>query len=267
MKTNATKTAKIAEANTIELGRVEIHEPGEESQNVIVQLQIPFRFYLYGKRNLKEYKEIALEDLRIKATTFFQLTEFLSRQLAKGNGNAVDIAEFINLSGTIGQGLMEATEILEMDFERYSENEGKQVFETPKAESQASLISDNQTPAKTLEEHHLQIMANKINHVLASDKVSDEFKDALGDCLMDAGNEGGIGFSHPILAKTAFPLIIESLDSDYGKGIYHTIRTLIESVATDEIRDELIKYEKRFKPLPEDENPQVTENILANLKL
>ncbi len=102
--------------------------------------------------------------------------------------------------------MQEATEITETEYEREQNEKKDNVFslqKTPKLEKQES---DNQPMPRTLAEHSISTTANKISPVLASNKVPDEFKDALSDCITNAGNEAGVGLSNPILVKAAFPL-------------------------------------------------------------
>jgi hypothetical protein len=105
-----------------------------------------------------------------------------------------------------------------------------------------------QPKAKTLAEHHLQIMANKISHILRSDKVSDDAKDAFHSIIVDASNEArtNVGVSNPEVIKIAFPLLIESLECDYGRGVVHSLSSLLDSSLVHSIEDELRQYEKRF---------------------
>jgi hypothetical protein len=46
--------------------------------------------------------------------------------------------------------------------------------------------------------------------------------------------------------KLSLPLIINSLEFDYGKGIVHSLGFLLDSGIADSIEDELRQYEKRF---------------------
>ncbi len=114
-----------------------------------------------------------------------------------------------------------------------------------------------QPEAKTLAEHHLQIMANKISHILQSDKVSDDAKEAFYSVIVDASNEANVGTSDSQLIKISLPLIINSLDIDYGRGIVHTLGSLLDCDFVSPIEDELRQYEKRFDS-SEDE-PQVLD--------
>lgn len=116
------KTEETKESNKIDLGRLEIYEPDLESErNVTLEMQIPYRSYLYGRRTMTEYKETTLEMLRVEASLNFKLIQFLSRLLntAEHDFDSVEIGEYINFVSRIGDGLLEASEIAEMEFERY----------------------------------------------------------------------------------------------------------------------------------------------------
>ncbi len=41
-------------------------------------------------------------------------------------------------------------------------------------------------------------------------------------------------------------MIINSLDFEYGRGIVHALRSLLDSGLVDSLEDELKQYEKRF---------------------
>ncbi len=131
MKNTATKEVK--EANTINLGQIEIFEPALESErNVTLQIQIPYRFYLYGRRTMTDYEETTLEMLRVNASLNFKLVRFLSRLLntAEYDFNSAELGEYINFVGGIGGGLLEASEIAEMEFERYEKAKNAENQET-----------------------------------------------------------------------------------------------------------------------------------------
>ncbi len=127
------KTKDIKEANTINLGRVEIFEPALESdRNVTLQIQIPYRSYLYGRRTMTDYKEVTMEQLRVNASLNFKLVRFLSRLLntAEHDFNSAELGEYINFVGGIGGGLLEASEIAEMEFEHYEKAKNAENQET-----------------------------------------------------------------------------------------------------------------------------------------
>ena len=116
------KTKEAKEANTIDLGRLEIFEPELESgRNVTLEIQIPYRSYLCGRRTMTDYKETTLEMLRVEAGLNFKLIQFLSRLLntAEHDFDSVELGEYINFVSRIGDGLLEASEIAEMAFERH----------------------------------------------------------------------------------------------------------------------------------------------------
>lgn len=95
--------------------------------------------------------------------------------------------------------------------------------------------------------HTLQIMANKLSHILASDKVSDEFKDGLASVVIGAADEAQIHLDNPLLIKAGFPLVIESLDLEYGKGVFSALQNLLESDLVDPVEDELKQFEIPFR--------------------
>lgn len=116
------KTKDIKEANKIDLGRIEIFEPELESGiNVTLEIQIPYRAYLHGRRSMTDYKEVTLETLRVDASLNFKLIRFLSRLLntAEYDFDSAELGEYINFVSQIGGGLLEASEIAEMEFERH----------------------------------------------------------------------------------------------------------------------------------------------------
>jgi hypothetical protein len=117
----------------------------------------------------------------------------------------------------------------------YEENE------QPEAEAETA-----QPEAETLADHHLQIMANKISHILKSDKVSGDAKEALQSILCEMSNEANLGLDSPELIKTSFPLLVGSLEFEHGKGFVHALRALLDSGLVSPIEDELRQYEKRF---------------------
>ena len=66
---------------------------------------------------MEDYKESSLLALRIKATTAFGLTQFIGQKLAESPGDAVEFADYTQFLANIGGCLMEAFEIVEMEFE------------------------------------------------------------------------------------------------------------------------------------------------------
>lgn len=127
--------------------------------------------------------------------------------------------------------------------------------------AESGLDPHGNKPEKTAEpsyqerlfEHHLQVRTNKICHVLASDKVSEDAKEAFKSLILEAANEAGIsdGGGDPEVVKVVFPKIIRALDFEYGRGIYHAIGSLLDSNLVAPIEDELEQYSKRFESSPE----------------
>lgn len=133
MKTNATKTAKNAETNSINLGAVEILEPAEDSENnVILRFQIPARIYFHGRRTLEEYEEVALEHIRIQSSVFFEITEFLSYLSNSECGrNPAELLEYINTLSYFAKSFSETTELIQMAFERKRKSENEPAKNEP----------------------------------------------------------------------------------------------------------------------------------------
>jgi hypothetical protein len=113
--------------------------------------------------------------------------------------------------------------------------------ESPEVETQPE-----QPKARTLAEHHLQIMANKISHILRSDKVSDDARAAFSNIIFNAANESNIGVDEPELIKISLPLIVNSLEFEYGRGVVSSLSAILDSSLVDSVEDELRQYEKRF---------------------
>ena len=110
----------------------------------------------------------------------------------------------------------------------------------PEVETQAE-----QPKAKTLAEHSLQIMANKLSHVFASDKAIDA-KEALQSIICEMANEANLGIDSPELIKTSFPLLVGSLEIGHARGFVQSIAALFDSGLVAPIEDELDRYHKRF---------------------
>jgi hypothetical protein len=101
--------------------------------------------------------------------------------------------------------------------------------------------------SEQLAQHQLQIMANQFCHILQSDKVSNDTKDAFISILLEAGSEAGMAVQDPELIKIAFPKIINSLEFNYGKGIVLALNALLDSFLGTPVGDELNQYAKRFE--------------------
>ncbi len=71
--------------------------------------------------------------------------------------------------------------------------------------------------------------AERLSCALASDNFSEGKKDALLEILCVLESEAGVCASHAELIKIAYPLMIEALNVQYGCGVHHAIRAIIES--------------------------------------
>lgn len=112
------------------------------------------------------------------------------------------------------------------------------------------LVEAYEPVADNLADHSLQIKVNKIAHVLRSDIINDDVKSPFYQMIVNAANEANIGIDHPELVKIVLPLIINSLEFEYGKGIVHSLGALLDALPQD-TKDEIAKYEIRFESKPE----------------
>jgi len=108
-----------------------------------------------------------------------------------------------------------------------------------------------QSKSATIEELdrlRLERITNDICHILDSEKVSDDTKDALESLLLAAANHAGMGidFDTDIL-RVAFPKIIDSLNSIYAEGILDSIDGFADVFIGTEVGEELNQYAKRFE--------------------
>jgi hypothetical protein len=103
-------------------------------------------------------------------------------------------------------------------------------FAVPTAKAQISSLT----------EHTVSILANKIGHVLSSDKVSGDIKNAVIGVICAASNEAGVGFDEtPEIAKACFPVIMRSLDISAQRAYLHSIEHLLEESLSEGVRDGL----------------------------
>jgi hypothetical protein len=254
-------------------------------QVATVAFNVPMRIYLSGERPLEEYKNIVLQNLRNDSSTIFELLEFLSLSV---ENNDLDLAAFCGattvLSG-IGKGLQEAVEIVEMDYKRKVIADAAPAEQArPKKEATPSAIEADAEIERiayaagvecarvtnALAEHTVSIMANKIGHVLSSDKVSGDIKNAVIGVMYAASNEAGVGFDDsPEIAKACFPVIMRALDVSAQRAYLHSIEHLLGESLPESIAAELKQYEVRFdtKKPHDDSAPEDSQDVnnLADL--
>jgi hypothetical protein len=112
---------------------------------------------------------------------------------------------------------------------------------------EAADIKNESAQIDSLAEHTFSITANKIGHVLSSDKVSDDIKNAVIGVMYAASNESGVGFDDsPEIAKASFPVIMRALDISAQRAYLHSIEHLLGESLPESIVAELKQYEVRF---------------------
>jgi hypothetical protein len=73
----------------------------------------------------------------------------------------------------------------------------------------------------------LSDIARQLEMALGSDKTPKGVKDCLETIIFEASSEAGLPLSDFTLIRSAFPKIIEALPTDYGRGIYHSIHSIL----------------------------------------
>lgn len=121
----------MPKSRTIELNNSSIGEfPDAENPTSSFNFNVPLSFDLCGIRDLEGYRQIALEDVRIKTTTVFRIikcfaSEMQERQCSKQRVNL--LADFLILLSQIGEGLTQTSELIEMDFDSYKKSQKAEV--------------------------------------------------------------------------------------------------------------------------------------------
>lgn len=73
----------------------------------------------------------------------------------------------------------------------------------------------------------LEQISHQIEIAMASDETPEGVKDCLYSIIFEASNEAGLPLGDMSLVRAAFPNIIENLNYDYGRGVYHSIHTIL----------------------------------------
>ncbi len=76
--------------------------------------------------------------------------------------------------------------------------------------------------------HYLQIIAKKLRRA-ASGEVSSEAKEILGEIIICLANESGFGIDDAEIIERTFPLMIERVNSAYGRAIIQSLDAVLES--------------------------------------
>jgi hypothetical protein len=218
----------------------------------MVEYHIPLRIYLSGERSLEEYQNIILENLRKDSSIIFELFKYLSHAAENKDFRFADFCKTINSLSGIGKGLQEAVEAVQLDYKRKIEVDEKpsnEVSTLSKDESKNAQIKNEASHARnSLIEQDCKILANKIEHVLASDKVSNDIKRAVIGVLYAALFEAREGFyDNPAIVRDSFPVIMRSLNVSYQKVYIHSIEHIFYESLPESVNNELQQYEKRFE--------------------
>ncbi len=78
------------------------------------------------------------------------------------------------------------------------------------------------------ERQHLQIIAEKLKRVM-SGGVSDQVEEIIGEIIICLANEAGLGVDDPKIIELTFPLMIERVDFNYGRGVIHSLDAVLDS--------------------------------------
>jgi hypothetical protein len=111
------------------------------------------------------------------------------------------------------------------------------------------------------EKESLADIARQIEMAMASDETPQGVKDCLYSIIFEASNEAGLPLGDMSLVRAAFPNIIENLNYDYGRGVYHSIHAILIQDTTA-FRD---FYDQRFDEKP-DGLPELAKHISAAMK-
>jgi hypothetical protein len=90
--------------------------------------------------------------------------------------------------------------------------------------------SDRQQPTTTTD---LNVWARRIFLALTSENFNATKAEAIGDILSNLVTESGIAADHSQLIEIAYPVMIQALPFEYGRGIHHAIKSIIHSEVLD----------------------------------
>jgi hypothetical protein len=126
--------------------------------------------------------------------------------------------------------------------------------DTPKVSeneaTEAATVQKNVSESQDSQHNHfLGIIADKLSHVLDSRKAPDEIKHSIQDILLEVGSDVFVYIFHPKLIKHALPLLENAADKKYFRGILTSLQLILDNVS-DELKDELTQYEKRYESKP-----------------
>ena len=120
-KTNTSQPTEKQKSD-FNLGDVRISQPVNDDQNVIVRFNTPLYLYLHEQREMKQYERLTREDIRLKMTMIFQITNFIGAALSQDDVRVSDAAEWLILLSSIGESFTETLDMVESDFNKYFES-------------------------------------------------------------------------------------------------------------------------------------------------
>jgi hypothetical protein len=82
---------------------------------------------------------------------------------------------------------------------------------------------DNEREKQTLAD-----ISRQIELASTSNKTPQGVKDCIETIIFEASNEASLPLSDFSLVRAAFPNIIENLNKDYGRGIYHMLHAILQ---------------------------------------
>jgi hypothetical protein len=83
-----------------------------------------------------------------------------------------------------------------------------------------------------VEREYLQRIAEKLRRA-TSGEVSGEAQEILGEMLVTLANEANLGIDDPRIIERTFPLMIELVDTGYGRAMVHSIEAVLDSCLPD----------------------------------
>ncbi len=98
-------------------------------------------------------------------------------------------------------------------------------------------------------------ISRQIEMALTSDKTPQGVKDCIETIIIEASTEAGLPLADFSLVRAALPNIIENLNKDYERGVYHSLHAILQfdTSAFKEFYDQRLNEESETKPKTQDE--------------
>lgn len=106
-----------------------------------------------------------------------------------------------------------------------------------KADAKENFIEPQTAPtlklkselSEKLDEHNFRLQMRRLSCALESENFDAGKCDAIQEIISELMNESQISLDHPQIIPIAFPLMLEAVGDEYGKGVFSAIRTIIQS--------------------------------------